>query len=143
MALSQSGMNKNQKRQQLEDEMEKIKAQCDRSELSVEELKKKRWLMAELEIIRLSQEKMFPDELASLKRGESIKRSSHIYGLCTILEDVLRVGEQLSRASIPEESKHPVILAKFSHIADILLPHIHQEVGHSAANCTRNIRLLR
>ncbi len=30
---------------------------------------------------------------------------------------------------MPEESKHPVILANNSHIADILLQHIHQEVG--------------
>ncbi len=73
-------------------------------------------------------------ELANLKRGDGIKKSSHIYGLCPILEDVLRVGGQLSRASMPEESKHPVILAKNSHIVDILLRHIHQEVGHGGCN---------
>ncbi len=92
--------------------------------LSTEELE-----TAELEIIRLSQKNMFLDELASLKRGDGIKKSSHIYGLCPILEDVLRVGGRFSRASMPEESKHPVILANNSHIADILLQHIHQEVG--------------
>lgn len=52
--------------------------------------------------IRLSQENMFPDELAGLKRGESIKPNSHIHGLCPVLGDVLRVGGRLSRASMPE-----------------------------------------
>jgi len=48
-----------------------------------------------------------------------------------ILEDgVLRVGGRLSRAVMPEEMKHPIILAKDFHISDIILKCIHQEVGH-------------
>ncbi len=35
---------------------------------------------------------------------------------------------------MPEESKYPIILAMNSHIADILLRHIHQEVGHGGHN---------
>jgi len=35
---------------------------------------------------------------------------------------------------MPEESKHSVILAKNSHISDILLRHIHQDVGHAGRN---------
>lgn len=35
---------------------------------------------------------------------------------------------------MPEESKHPVILAKNFHISDIILRHIHQEVGHGGRN---------
>lgn len=113
----------------LEKDMEIFKGQLKKSHLSPEELE-----TAELEIIRLSQEKMFPDELACLKRGESVKKGSCIYGLCPTLNGVLRVGGRLSRASMPEESKHPVILAKNSHISDILLRHIHEEVGHCGRN---------
>lgn len=113
----------------LEKEMEIFKGQLEKSHLSPEELE-----IAELEILRFSQEKMFPEELACLKRGESVKKDSHIYGLCPMLDDVLRVGGRLSRASMPEESKHPVILAKNSHVSDILLRHIHEEVGHCGRN---------
>ncbi len=79
-ALADSALN-GQQDCSLEREMEIFKRQPEQPHLSAEELE-----MAELEIIRLSQEKMFPDELASLKRGEGIKKSSHIYGLCPILE---------------------------------------------------------
>lgn len=62
-----------------------------------------------------------------------MKRTSHIYKLNPVLEDgVLRVGGRLSRAAMPEEAKHPVILAKDQHISDIILRQVHKEVGHSA-----------
>ncbi|KAI2651225.1 Replicase polyprotein 1a [Labeo rohita] len=62
-ALAVSGLN-GQQDGSLERAMEIFKGQIKQPHLSTEELE-----MAELEIIRLSQEKMFPDELASLKRA--------------------------------------------------------------------------
>lgn len=47
---------------------------------------------------------------------------------------MLRVGGRLSKAAMPEESKYPAILAKDLHIADLLLQHIHREVGHGGRN---------
>ena len=35
-----------------------------------------------------------------------------------------------------EEMKHPVILSKDFHIADLILRHIHGEVGHGGRNHT-------
>lgn len=35
---------------------------------------------------------------------------------------------------MPAEAKHPIILAKDFHISDILLRHIHREVGHGGRN---------
>ncbi len=130
MALTQSGMDENQQRQQLKDEMEKTKVQCDKRELSVEELKK-----AELDIICYCQRQRYPDEFSILQKGEQVKRNSHIYKLNPVLEDgVLRVGGRLSRAAMPEEAKHPAILAKDFHISSIILKHIHEEVGHRGRN---------
>ena len=37
---------------------------------------------------------------------------------------------------MPEEIKHPVILSKDFHIADLILRHIHGEVGHGGRNHT-------
>lgn len=123
-------MDENHQRQHLKEEMEKFKAQCDRSELSVVELSK-----AELAVIGYCQRRKYSDEFSSLQKGENVKKNSHIYKLNPILEDgVLRVGGRLSRAVMPEETKHPVILAKDFHISDIILRHIHQEVGHGGRN---------
>ncbi len=44
------------------------------------------------------------------------------------------VGGRLSKAALPLESKHPIILSKDLHISTLLLRNIHQEVGHSGRN---------
>lgn len=60
----------------LEKELQDIKNRFCGS-LSVEELKE-----AELEIIRACQRKRFPEELFSLRKVQSVKRSSHVRGWC-------------------------------------------------------------
>lgn len=51
-----------------------------------------------------------------------MKKSSQIFKLSPILKDgILRVGGRLSRAALPDEAKHPAILAKDLHISDIHL----------------------
>ena len=98
--------------------------------LSLEEIKE-----AELEIIKFSQRRKFSEEFSCLQRGESVKGNSHIYRLSPLLEDgVLRVGGRLSKAAMPEESKHPAIISKDLHISDLILRQIHQEVGHGGRN---------
>lgn len=64
-----------------------------------------------------------------------MKKSSHIFKLSPVLDDgVLRVGGRLGKSAMPEEKKHPVILAKDLHVSDLLLRHIHQAVGHGGRN---------
>ncbi|KAL3979219.1 Rab5 GDP/GTP exchange factor [Sarotherodon galilaeus] len=90
---------------------------------------------AEIQIIKFCQRKSYAEEISCLQRGESVKRSSHIYKLNPVLEDdVLRVGGRLSRAVMSEDSKHPVIIAKELHISNLILQHIHKEVGHGGRN---------
>ena len=98
--------------------------------LTVEEL-----ATAEMAIICFCQKKRFADEISSLRKGLNVKRTSHIHRLDPILEnEVLRVGGRLSRAAMPEETKHPVILDKEFHISDLILRHIHEQVGHGGRN---------
>lgn len=79
--------------------------------------------------------KAFPDEISSLQKGESVKRNSCLYKLDPMLENgLLRVGGRLSRAAMPEEAKHPAILARQFHISDLILQHIHQQTGHGGRN---------
>ncbi len=35
---------------------------------------------------------------------------------------------------MPEERKHPIILAKDQHISTLILRHIHQQLSHSVRN---------
>lgn len=86
--------------------MASYKTSC-KGTLTVDDLKE-----AELEIIRHCQSKKFQEEINSLQKGEPVKRSSLIYKLNPSLQDgILRVGGRLNRAAMPEESKHPAILA--------------------------------
>lgn len=64
-----------------------------------------------------------------------MKKSSQIFKLSPVLEDgILRVGGRLGRAALPEDAKHPAILTKELHVSDILLRHIHRQVGHGGRN---------
>lgn len=90
---------------------------------------------AELTLIILSQREKFWKELSVLEKGEQVKRVSHLFKLNPKLENgVLRVGGRLSKLAMPLAQKHPVILAKDSYITELLLRHIHQDVGHGGHN---------
>ncbi|TKS69341.1 hypothetical protein D9C73_003405 [Collichthys lucidus] len=111
-----------------EGQLKDIKLCC--GHLSLEEIKN-----SEMEIIKLCQMQRYSEEISCLQRGESVKRNSHIYKLNPMLDDgALRVGGRLSNAAMPEESKHPVIIAKDLHISDLIIRHIHQVVGHGGRN---------
>ena len=106
--------------------------------LSVEELQE-----AEKVIIKYVQQKAFPEEVKLLsnvpkeeeRSDHHVKRSSPIYRLDpTMTDGVLRVGGRLSKAAMPEESKHPAILPKNQHVTNLILKHIHDSSGHSGRN---------
>lgn len=64
-----------------------------------------------------------------------MKRTSHLYKLNPILDGgLIRFGVRLSRAAMPVEAKHPVILAKDLHISSLLLRLVHDDTCHSGRN---------
>jgi hypothetical protein len=69
---------------------------------------------SEKAILTFSQQTSFAEEIDLLVNGRShVKQSSSIRKLNPILDDgLLRVGGRLSRAALPFELKHPVILQK-------------------------------
>ncbi|XP_046873085.1 uncharacterized protein LOC124465379 [Hypomesus transpacificus] len=90
---------------------------------------------AEMTIIKFCQRARFPDELDKLQSGMCVSKNSSIFKLSSVLEDgIIRIGGRLSKAAMPEEAKHPIILAKDLHISSILLRYIHEEVGHGGRN---------
>ena len=88
--------------------MVSVKAQATgKGPLSIEEFAR-----AEKAIICFCQRMRFPDELACLQNGGKVKKNSHLYRLDPVLEDdVLRVGGRLDRVAMPDEARHPAILA--------------------------------
>lgn len=67
----------------------------------------------------------------------TVSRQSAIYRLDPYLDNgLLRARGRLRKGSLPEEIKHPLILAKDQHVATLILKHIHQQLGHSGCNHT-------
>lgn len=97
--------------------------------MTVDDLEK-----AGLKIITFCQRKRLPDEFFNCSRVR-FRVTDTFYKLGLQIEDgVLCVGGHLSRPAIPMEAKHPIILAKDLHISDLLLRHVHLEVGHCGHN---------
>ena len=90
-------------------------------------------------IVKFCQVQSFPDEIASLKsETRNVKRQSPIFKLDPKLDNgILRVGGRLIKLAMPEETKHPVILAKNHHVSRLFLENIHRQIGH----CGRNYML--
>ncbi|KAI9999388.1 hypothetical protein NQD34_018259 [Periophthalmus magnuspinnatus] len=126
LSLEHSNLTKEQQERTVEVEMQGYKRTKMAFSLDVEDL-----LKAELAIVKYCQLKTYAEELVSLEKGQAVKKSSHLRKLCPQLQDgVLRVGGRLSNSSMPVEVKHPIILPKDLHISELLLRHVHQEVGH-------------
>ena len=82
------------------------------------------------------QKHKFRSKIASLNGGcKNFPKDSLLYKLDPIMDgEILRVGGRLSKAAMPTESKHPVILSKDLHISTLILRHIHQQLGHTGRN---------
>ncbi|XP_049329531.1 uncharacterized protein LOC125794101 [Astyanax mexicanus] len=90
---------------------------------------------AEESIVKFCQKQGFPQEIECLRNGKNVSRKSSIFRLDPVLDHgILRVGGRLSRMAMPEEQKHPAILPKRHYISELLLQHIHKQVGHCGRN---------
>lgn len=108
------------------------KRELDKGSLSLKEL-----MQAEVEIIKFCQRRSFQEELAALRMGSMVKRSSHLHKLSPVLQDgVLRVGGRLSRSAMPAQADNPAILPKNHHVTQLIIRQIHENTGHSGRNYT-------
>ncbi|KAM7393992.1 hypothetical protein PAMP_020821 [Pampus punctatissimus] len=91
---------------------------------------------AEKSMIIFVQRQAFAPEVASLQMTPPrVHKSSRLCRLDPVLDEgVLRVGGRLHKSAMPEETKHPCILPKDSHVSVLLLRHIHEHSGHSGRN---------
>ena len=87
---------------------------------------------AERELIMFDQRNAFPEEIETIKKGGCVKKSSCLAKLSPVLiGGVLRVGGRLSRAPLPDESKHQIIISNDSPLGVLLIGFFHEKSGHS------------
>ena len=112
-------------------------------QLSVQDMQK-----AEAAIIGFIQKQAYPEEIEHLtktrqadadtgrqQKYQGVKKSSSVRKLDPVYKDgLLRVGGRLSKAALPEDTKHPVILPKESNVTNLILNNIHLKTGHSGRN---------
>lgn len=91
---------------------------------------------AEKAVVSYTQRQAFSNEFEKLKiTPHNVKKRSTLYKLDPVIKDgLLRVGGRLSRATMSESMKHPIILPKQSHTSYLLLRHIHERYGHCGRN---------
>ena len=62
------------------------------------------------------------DQDSAVRKKAKMRRASHIYRLDPFIADgILRVSGRLSNADISEDSKHPVILPRKSHVTTLII----------------------
>ena len=96
--------------------------------------------MAKSLIIRSSQRKYFSNELKILGEKGILNWKSSIYKLDPFLDrcGLLRVGGRIQKSTVSEEMKHPVLLARKSEIAVMIIRWCHEKVAHSGRGITMN-----
>lgn len=117
--------------------------------LTVQELEE-----AEVAILRFVQLQYFSKEFDALRevsskddrdqRGRAkqkkmvLKKTSSLTRLDPFVhEELLRVGGRLSRANdLSEETKHPVILPRKSHVTNLIIQHLHERLAHAGRGHT-------
>ena len=103
---------------------------------------------AEALVFRQVQRDLFSEELACLHAGKKVQSTSRIYQFKPFVDKtgVLRVGGRLDRSNLPQETKHPIILAGHP-ITNVFLRHCHATSFHQGvetvlANVRENYRIL-
>ena len=87
--------------------------------------------MAESLRIKSSQSKYFSNELKILGEKAILNKKSSIYKLDPFLDrcGLLRVGGRIQKSTVSEEMKHPVLLARKSEIAVIIIRWCYEKVA--------------
>ena len=90
---------------------------------------------AENVIIQNCQSQEFSEEVGLLKAGSPVKVGSRVQNLNPYFDDgLIKVGGRISRACMPEHSKHPPILPKCCRVSELIIEEIHRNVGHLGRN---------
>jgi hypothetical protein len=105
---------------------------CENAKLSVEELEN-----AEIMAAKIVQQSEFTQEIADLNSRGTVSSSSHLSTLNPVLDKgVLKVGGRLQGSTLPEASRHPIILPKGHHLSSTIVQHYHVSNAHCGVETT-------
>lgn len=85
------------------------------------------------------QEEVFVEELKALKASEDLLRKSKLNNLSSFLDEntgLIKVGGRIQKASLPEQTKNPVILPHQHEFVYLLIQDIHERNLHAGNNQT-------
>lgn len=88
---------------------------------------------AERLLIRQAQMDSFAAEIALIRNGRNIERSSRLLTLSPILDEheVLRCGGRIDAVTgVPSETKRPIILDGKHHVARLIVKYYHEKAAH-------------
>ncbi len=81
------------------------------------------------------QRRAYPDEVAEIRKGRTVKTGSCLRKLSPFLQDgVLRVGGRIERAPLPFDARHPAILPQSHHLTKLVVLAAHVDSGHVGVN---------
>ena len=91
-------------------------------------------------IFKIVQQSMFSDELTDLRNGAQLSRGSKLYKLDAFIDEVgiIRVGGRLKRSMVNYVSNHPIVVARASHVTDLIIRYHHNNVSHQGRGFTMN-----
>ncbi|XP_023930308.1 uncharacterized protein LOC106157407 [Lingula anatina] len=94
----------------------------------------------EMFLIKKAQEDAFKEEISMVEKKAGVPADSKLTTLSPVLDDqhILRVGGRLSNAPLEKGQKHPIIIPKKSHIANLLVNHYHSISHHQGRHVTES-----
>ncbi|XP_045023763.1 uncharacterized protein LOC123468196 [Daphnia magna] len=89
-------------------------------------------------IIRVDQRHFFDNEFLCLIKGRPVSTASSLANLTPFLDPhgVIRVGGRLQHASLPEDTKHPIVLSSDSQLSIMVITDMHELLIHATTEPT-------
>ncbi|XP_074649022.1 uncharacterized protein LOC141904335 [Tubulanus polymorphus] len=91
---------------------------------------------AEENIVKYVQKSSLGTEVTNLSSELSrVTKRSPLHNLDPYMkDDIIRVGGRLSRASIPYQEKHQIVLPKYHRVSSLIIEDAHKATGHMGKN---------
>ncbi|XP_061708246.1 uncharacterized protein LOC133518600 [Cydia pomonella] len=82
--------------------------------------------------VRYYQKLIYSQEFEDLKKKGKVRNKSSLIKLTPYVDehDLLRVGGRLSKADLPEDAKHPIIVPSKQHVARLIIADAHTKTLH-------------
>ena len=87
-------------------------------------------------LIKMSQQEIYFDDITRLKRKKTIKSRSHLRELNPFLDEfgLLRVNGRIGRIDLPYDHRHPIILPKNHPLTFKIAAAFHENLNHLGTN---------